>query len=246
MSSAQYLVRFDDICPSMNWAVWAQVESILIDRNVKPILAVVPDNKDGCLEMERPNQDFWQKVRSWQERGWAIGLHGYEHRYETADPGIVGINRRSEFAGLSREVQAGKLQRALAIFRDNGVTADVWVAPGHSFDATTVELLVEFGVKVISDGYYLEPVVSAGAIWVPQQLWRFRSFPKGLWTVCYHTNTFRAVDIAGLALDLDRYGSRMTNLETLLSGKPRGIALRDKAFAWCWRNAIKVKQSLVP
>src|SRR5688572_15384620 len=44
MNNPQYLLRFDDICPTMNWRVWAEIESVLIQREIKPLLAVVPDN----------------------------------------------------------------------------------------------------------------------------------------------------------------------------------------------------------
>ena len=47
--SAKYLIRFDDICPTMKWSTWEKVEDILLRSNVKPILAVVPDNQDPSL-----------------------------------------------------------------------------------------------------------------------------------------------------------------------------------------------------
>ncbi len=43
---ARYLIRFDDICPTMNWTIWEQVEQVLRTYHVQPILAVVPDNQD--------------------------------------------------------------------------------------------------------------------------------------------------------------------------------------------------------
>ena len=98
----RYLVRFDDICPTMNWTVWRQVEEALVEEGVEPILAVVPDNRDPNLTFDWPEPRFWDRVRQWQARGWTIGMHGYHHRYETEDAGIVGRNRYSEFAGLSR------------------------------------------------------------------------------------------------------------------------------------------------
>ena len=46
--SAKYILRFDDICSTMNWNKWNSIEDILIKHNIKPILAIVPDNKDPC------------------------------------------------------------------------------------------------------------------------------------------------------------------------------------------------------
>jgi predicted deacetylase len=245
MSRARYLVRFDDVCPTMNWDVWAKVEALLIERRIKPILAVVPNNQDPLL-MTGPSQaDFWARVRGWQKLGWTIALHGYEHRYVSANPGLIGINTRSEFAGLPRHLQLEKLKSGLAIFKDNGVTADAWVAPGHSFDAVTVALLVELGVQVISDGYFFRPVKALGVTWVPQQLWRFRLLPAGVWTVCYHANNFLQTDIDRLAGHLSQFSSRLTSVsELLLVNSPKHINLVDATFSWLWRLAIRSKRLL--
>ena len=72
-SSARYLVRFDDICPTMSWSVWEEIEAALIASEVRPLLAVVPANEDRTLMVAPPADDFWARVRGWQARGWAIG-----------------------------------------------------------------------------------------------------------------------------------------------------------------------------
>ncbi len=58
-----YLVRFDDICPTMNWALWDRIEPILTSLEIKRILAVLPDNQDPALVVCPPNKGFWQRVR---------------------------------------------------------------------------------------------------------------------------------------------------------------------------------------
>ena len=193
MGVARYLVRFDDICPTMNWEVWERVEKILIEHAVRPILAVVPSNEDPHLDVAGSNPEFWSRVRGWQQRGWTIALHGCHHVYETTEAGLLGLNRRSEFAGLPREVQAERIAAGLRVLRREGVSAKVWVAPAHSFDLNTIEVLLEQGVDVISDGFFFRPVRLFQAIWIPQQLWRFRPMPFGTWTICYHHNTFTRV-----------------------------------------------------
>ena len=241
--AARYIIRFDDICPSMNWDSWGKVESVLIAANVKPILAIVPNNRDPKLNVMALRQDFWAQVRRWQSFGWVIALHGYEHWYETTDSGLVGINQLSEFAGVSRKAQLHKLQEGLRIFAENGVVTDTWVAPGHSFDAITVELLNELGVKIISDGFYFRPVSHLGVTWVPQQLWRFHRFPFGIWTVCYHSNNFNEDDIKGLANDLMDYRSQLIGLDELIaSKKPVSLTFMDRLFAWVWLRALCAKR----
>lgn len=245
MSRARYLVRFDDICPTMNWEVWERVEAILVERNIKPILAVVPNNRDENLIKMAPRADFWQRVRSWQQQGWSIALHGYEHNYVSSHSGLIGLNAYSEFAGLSHDKQRTKLRNALGIFKENGVTADAWVAPAHSFDVTTVDVLKECGLRVISDGYFWRLIQYMGATWVPQQLWRFRRLPWGVWTVCYHANAFTNSDIDRMAADFSRYQRQIISLDELLTTDQIVKAtFMDKAFAWGWMKALRVKRRL--
>ena len=86
------------------------------------------------------------------------------------------LANKSEFAGLPRQDQETKLRKGLEVFAQQGVRPDAWVAPSHSFDRTTVALLLEMGVKVISDGLWPWPFTEgSGMTWIPQQLWRFRA-----------------------------------------------------------------------
>jgi predicted deacetylase len=238
--SARYLVRFDDLCPTANWRVWRQVEHILDAHGVKPLVAVVPDNLDPELVSPEgaplSGDQFWAKVRAWQGRGWAIGLHGYQHRYVTQDAGLIGRNRYSEFASLSETEQRRKLAAGLAMFSAQGVNADAWVAPAHSFDKATVRLLAEFGVDCISDGYALFPhQCSQGQFWIPQQMARFRPLPGGVWTVCLHVNQWTAADVARFDADLTRHQAAITTVEQLrveYGARPLGFGDRwmDRAI----------------
>ena len=228
---AHYLVRFDDLSPTMNWRVWDQVEDLVQDLKVRPILAVVPDNRDEKLAIDAPREDFWERVRTWQSRDWTIGVHGYQHRLSTANRGLVGWSDRSEFTGLSVDEQEAKLRLATDIFRSNGVEPDVWVAPNHSFDASTLTALRRCDINVISDGHGLRPYRDKhGLMWIPMQAWRFEPRRFGVWTVCHHPNGWTAsrfddfVDemrafrdrIVDLPFVLQRYGNRKRGLEDAL------------------------------
>jgi predicted deacetylase len=213
----RFLLRFDDICPTMRWSVWNEVEKILIRTGAQPILAVVPDNRDEDLVFGSPNPDFWARVRSWQKRGWTIGLHGYQHRYVTKEPGMFGRIPFSEFAGLSIDVQENKLRNALQIFHANKVFPELWVAPAHSFDANTLAALSNVGMRTISDGYALYPYRdSEGFTWIPQQVGRFRNIPFGVWTVCHHFNDWTALEIAQLDRDLSQFAAHFTSMPSVL------------------------------
>ena len=58
---------------------WLQVEKILDLHQIKPIVAVIPDNADSSFFIDPPDPDFWPNVQKWQNKGWAIALHGYQH-----------------------------------------------------------------------------------------------------------------------------------------------------------------------
>lgn len=236
-----YLVRFDDICPTMAWSVWDRVEALLVEAGVRPILAVVPDNQDPELMVEEAAPNFWARVRGWQARGWSIGLHGYQHRYVSRAPGLVGLNDHSELAGLSAAEQRDKLSRGLDHFRAEGVRADLFVAPAHSFDQVTLEVLSELGLHTLSDGLFVLPHRDRhGVLWVPQQLWRFRPMPPGVWTVCHHLNRWGDAEVLRLQADLHSYRALFSDLPTIEARfhdrRSTGVA---QPLAWAAGRALR-------
>jgi predicted deacetylase len=244
--SVRFLVRFDDICPTIDWDAWQKVEATMIEEDVRPILSVIPDNQDQTLHEGEPNEQFWSCVREWQARGWTIGLHGYQHRYVSKEAGIIGLNNYSEFAGLPLDEQRAKLQRGMEIFAREGVHADVWVAPAHSFDANTVRALASLGVKAISDGMSLYPHRdSEGVLWVPQQLWRFRTAPFGVWTVCIHPKDELFLNAEHFRRCIREYKESITSFPAIVAAyRQRKHSWTDDVFAGLWRFAIRFKAKL--
>ncbi len=243
MNESRYIVRFDDICPTMNWQVWEGIESFLDRFGVKPILAVVPDNVDPKLIVDEPRADFWDRVRGWQAKGYTIAIHGYQHRYVNTNPGIMGITPQSEFAGLSPAEQEEKLRKGLAIFEAQGVKADAWVAPSHSFDDVTVDLLARLGVPVISDGLWPMPHTRPNGItWVPQQLWGFERMKPGIWTVCNHHNKWSPERLARFGAELEAFAPEMTDVATVVrthAGRRLTLGDRFRAFSdYLWTHRI--------
>jgi predicted deacetylase len=245
--SANYIVRFDDFCPGMNWEVWERIESILNQHGIKPIIAVVPDNQDPKLNVSPPREDFWEKVRAWQAAGWTIAIHGYQHVYSTPHAGLTKINKYSEFAGLSYEEQRSKLEKGLAILAANHVRADAWIAPAHAFDENTVKALLDLNVNTISDGYYWRPVRRLGALWIPQQIWRFRSMRFGLWTVCLHHNKYTEKEINNLALDIEKYAANIISFEEATRNySAKEINILDKLMDCYWHYLLRFKTAFWP
>ncbi len=49
----RFILRLDDICPTMNWQIWRLLERDLYELNIKPLMAVIPDNR-GELMVSAP------------------------------------------------------------------------------------------------------------------------------------------------------------------------------------------------
>jgi predicted deacetylase len=230
--TARYILRFDDICPTTNWGMWDRIEQLLVANGVRPIVAVVPDNRDKKLRVDSPNDAFWDRVRGWQSRGWAVGLHGYQHDLVSRDRGLFGWDAKSEFAGLPFDVQDGKIRRAIEIFRQQSVTPDVWVAPNHSFDRVTLRVLQRHHLSVVSDGVALFPYRDAdGTLWIPMQLWALVPRSFGIWTVLYHPNHWGERDIVLFEATLPQYRSQMTDLQSVVGTYgDRAIGWEDRLF----------------
>jgi len=227
-----YLIRFDDICPTMKWSIWLKIDELLVEKKIKPILAVIPDNRNPAFFIEGEKRDFWEYIRERQRLGWSIGLHGFQHLCVTKNPGILGLNQCSEFAGLPEEEQEAKIAQAMEIFKANGVKPELWVAPWHSFDEVTIKVLKRYGITIISDGFALYPFVDDnGIIWVPQQLWSFKKMPFGVYTVLFHPNSWTEKDLLIFKRDVERYRSSISDLKTVVSlYSSRKKSLVDKLY----------------
>lgn len=223
-----FLLRFDDICPTMQWDIWSRIESALIHYHIKPILAIVPDNQDPVLQVAPPIDDFWQRARRWQELGWTIAMHGYQHLYVAKDGGLVTLRKKSEFASLPAPVQKEKLYRGSEIFAREGIKSRVWIAPGNAFDEVTVSLLPQVGIDTISAGWFWGPFVGPHKMrWMPCQLSILRPVPRGVWSVCYHHNSWTRADFDNFLNGLERYRHDIVSLEEALSLRPPNQA------KWC-------------
>ena len=212
---ARFLVRFDDVCATSNWTVWDLVEEVLVDLGMAPIVAVTPDNRSDRLVAGPADPRFWERVRRWQGLGWTIAMHGYQHVMTSADRGLVGLRARSEWAGVPEDVQAANADAALAVFHRERVPVRTWVAPGHTFDSTTLEVLGARGIDTVSDGFARRPYTVDGMFWVPCQTWAVTPRRSGVWTVCLHVNTWDRDRVDGLRRDLQRVRHQVTDVESL-------------------------------
>ncbi len=242
----QFLLRFDDICPTMRWDLWAEIEACLVEHSVKPILAVVPDNRDPGLRADRPAADFWDRARRWQTLGWTIALHGYQHLYVARAAGLTNTRKKSEFASLPSAAQAEKLQRGTEIFAREGIRARTWIAPGDAFDAVTVSLLPSFGIDILSAGWFWRPLAGPHrTTWVPCQISILRPVPPGVWTVCSHHNSWTQADLREFQTGVARHRDRISTLERILREWPPVASAWSYRFCTCPRlSSLMVRAQL--
>ena len=217
--TVKYILRLDDISPNMAWSLFSRLEEKLNLLGIKPVLGVVPDNQDSALNVEVVNTNFWDKVRDCSDLGWTIAQHGYQHKYSTNDGGILGINSFSEFSGLDYKTQFNKLKSGKSILLNNKVWQPVFMAPAHSFDKVTLQVLKELKFEYITDGYGLFPYKKAGLIFVPQLFSSFRHFGLGVYTVCIHLNSIEEKEMVSLLEFLEENKDKFVSLEESINLK---------------------------
>ena len=239
---ANYIIRMDDASPTMSLKKWNRLEKLLDKYQIKPIVAVIPNNKDPQLLQNYPNNQFWKQVKVWQDKKWAIALHGFEHKYTTEGKSLVPINNYSEFTGLSLEEQKLKIKSGIKIFNKNFINCNLWVAPAHSFDENTIKALKsETNIHIISDGIGWSPYYEYGMYWIPQQLWKPRTMLFGTWTICYHPDDMSNNDFEILEDFFKKNRKNIISVEELkLSKKPK--SLLEKLFEKLYWRLLRRKQ----
>jgi predicted deacetylase len=243
--SARYLIRLDDACDTMDRNKWELFEAVLDRYEVKPIVAVVPDNQDSELMFAGRDPQFWHTVRKWAAKGWTVAMHGYKHLMHRTDSTLlVPYYRRSEFAGLSLEAQTLKIRSAWQLFLAQGVVPEVWVAPAHSFDVVTLKAIsAETSIRVVSDGIAWNSYHEHGFHWIPQQLWGLAERGWGLWTVCLHPNQMTEQSIAdfdaAMSRGFQRQIIRFTDIRLRSSRKTLLERLYHEYFWWRWRTLAR-------
>jgi hypothetical protein len=238
----KYILRLDDACPTMDRNKWQKIEEICDKYDIKPIVAVIPENKDKLLNINSYDNNFWDKVRNWQKKGWNIALHGYNHLYCTKESGFLPFNKRSEFAGLSYEEQVAKIKKAWDVFKKEKINSKIWIAPSHTFDKSTLEALKIFtDIEIISDGIGLFPYIKYNFKWIPQQFWKVRKMPIGVWTFCYHPNTMKQKDFLELENFIKRNKKNFIDLNHL---KYKRICILNNIFKFIYNFLLIFKKRL--
>ena len=242
--AAEYLIRLDDACPTMDSARWNAVMETLECRQVRAIIAVVPENGDDALRRSPADSGFWQRARSWARAGHMVAMHGYSHVLRSSAGGLVPVQRFSEFVGLPLDEQRRRVRAGMRVLEANGLAAEAWVAPAHGFDRSTLQALrLESPIRIISDGFTRRPVRRDDFVWLPQQLWRPRPMTEGLWTICLHPND---LDERGLAVLAGFLAARPGAFPDPRDAAGRAVEYRagDALFSSFYRMALAARRRI--
>jgi predicted deacetylase len=186
------LIRFDDICPTMDFSLWSEVLDTLSQYNIKPLIGVIPKCQDEDLNLTTYNKNFWDHIIDLQSKGFGIAMHGYTHVFDSKSVGIVCNGNKSEFAGHPLEVQVEKIKNGKKILNDKGIFVDTFFAPAHSYDDNTLKALKINGFKYISDGKSSNPYIRHGIKCIPcRDAGVPRIFPWGYYTAVFHVHEWR-------------------------------------------------------
>ena len=228
---AQYLLRFDDLCPTIPPARWEQFRKLVEEFRICPILAVVPDNQDPDLNCEAQDPSFWADLRTMEAAGAVIAAHGYRHVCLSRGRSLLNLHRKTEFAGVDFKIQRDWIRAGLGILRGKGLNPRMWVAPRHGFDHNTLRALRDMGVEYISDGFARVPFHRHGVTWIPQQLWSPLAKTRGLWTICLHPYVAGASEVERLRSFLQQHGAQFTSFDRVLKEFPaRSLGLGERVY----------------
>jgi predicted deacetylase len=228
---AQYLLRFDDLCPTMAWERFERFIPMIEEFGIRPILAVVPENCDPELEISAPDSEFWSRMRTMEAAGATIGLHGYRHLCNIRGRSLVPLHETSEFAGVPEGIQQKWIRAGMGILRGHDLNPRIWVAPRHGFDQGTLRALRSEGINAISDGFARVPFRRGGLTWIPQQLWGPVEKGRGVWTICIHSHTASEDLVEETSTFVHQHAAQFTSVDRVLDEfQPKELDMAERLY----------------
>lgn len=246
----QIAIRMDDITPDMDWERFWAIKEILDELNIKPLIGVVPDNRDDNLHRANAAADFWKFIKELQDNGWCIAMHGYQHVYATKRGGLFPLNRFSEFAGIPLPEQRMMIQKGTEILKQHGIATEIFMAPAHSYDRNTLKALKEFGYNKITDGFGKRPYRWQGLVFYPISFMLSRSLKEknGMTTIVIHANEIDDSEMQNLEELLHKHRDSLMSYETFLEAESvdRGFLghLAEYLLAVIKRILVKLRSQI--
>ena len=240
---SRYIIRLDDACPRRNVENWDRMEALLDRYGVRPLVGVIPNCQDPAMDKYPADEAFRQRLDAWQEKGWVIAMHGYNHVYGTNCGGINPMQARSEFAGEPLDVQEEKIRLGVAALCELGIQPKVFFAPSHTFDQLTLQALEQCSdIRIISDTFANDSYQKGCFTFVPQQSGLARKLPFRTCCFCYHPNDMQPEEFDRLELFLAENAASFIAFPIEASHRKYSIA--DAAMTWGYFSLRKLRRKL--
>ncbi len=213
------LIRMDDICENMNWELMSKCETLFDNYNIKPLLGVIPLNKDPQLLKYPKSEKFWDKVIHWKNKGWEITMHGCNHLYtqKSDKKDVFNYGGNSEFYGLEYSKQLNKIEIGLSEFEKRQIKIRSFFAPNHIYDENTLKVLKNKNIKIIIDGYGLFPFYKKDLLFIPQLFYREKFLPFGIQSTQLHINYWKNSDYEKFEDFIKRYQKKIIDLDYIIN-----------------------------
>ena len=212
------LIRMDDISENMNWALMDKCEKLFDKFKIKPLLGIIPINKDPELLKLPKNDRFWERVENWKNKGWEITMHGCNHLYtQKSDKNdIFNYGGNSEFYGLDYSMQLNKIKTGLEEFKKRKIKVRSFFAPNHIYDSNTLKALKDSDIKIIIDGYGLFPYYENEILFIPQLFYKEIFLPFGIQSTQMHINEWNDEAYKNFEIFVKKNYSKTLNLNNII------------------------------
>ena len=213
------LIRMDDISEYMNWELMDKCETLFDKYGIKPLLGVIPINKDPELLKYSRNDKFWERVQSWKSKGWEITMHGCNHLYtqKSDKKDIFNYGGDSEFYGLDYDIQLNKIKAGLQKFEEKKIKIRSFFAPNHIYDENTLKALKESEIKIVIDGYGLFPFYKNEILFIPQLFYKEIFLPFGIQSTQMHINEWNYNNFENFSAFIEKNYKKIVNLNYIIS-----------------------------
>ena len=213
------LIRIDDIAENMNWKLMKKSELLFEKYLIKPVLGVIPNNKDNGFLAFPKKDGFWDQVRAWKDKGWEIAMHGYTHVYDKMckkSDDYFNYGGGSEFFGHSLETQISRIKSGLKKFQDENIKIRTFFAPNQTYDKNTFIALKNCGINQVLDGYGLMPYIEDEIKFVPQLFQKVILLPFGIQSTKLHLNEWKEKDFENFEKFINKNSKKIISYDQAL------------------------------
>ena len=211
-----YLLRLDDASEHWNKNNWHRIHDLLEKYDIKPIVAIIPLNRDKEL-MRFPVDPLYEKtIKTWILSGWIPAMHGCNHVVNKKSSGMHPVHNISEFAGCSISAQRELIREGYRKMLEIGIKPLIFVAPFHTFDRNTLTVLKEeTDISIINDTVARDIYYKDCFYFIPQQSGTVRSLKLPIVTFCYHPNVMNDESFSKLERFIRKHRSEFISFDNL-------------------------------